>query len=151
MRAYVVVTLGSSRVSVLESRLYKSVSVWDSSRYIILSFICKLCDWIWMWVCIVCFNILFMSLQLWMIGAIWCGLGFVLKFGEMLITAKNTYRSLHFVEKVLYVTWNIWEKRNGLIFYNIAPSLFSWRVLFKNGLSLLLHRLNLFNHWINLL
>ena len=52
-------------------------------------------------------------------GVVW---DLSLNFGEMLIMAKNTYRSSHFVEKVLFDAWNIWKQTDGLIFDNIAPS-----------------------------
>lgn len=81
----------------------------------------------------------------------WAQFGLVwdlsLNFEEMLYTAKSSYRSSHFVEKVLYAAWSIWKPRNGLIFNNVAPSIASWRAFFKNELSLLVHRLNLFERY----
>jgi hypothetical protein len=86
-------------------------------------------------------------------GVVW---NLSLSFGEMLVTARNSYNSTHFVEKVLYAAWNIWKQRNSLIFENIVPSVPSWRVLFRNDLSLLVHRVknserDTLLQWLNLL
>lgn len=76
----------------------------------------------------------------------WAQFGIVwdisLAFTDMLHQAMNSYRSTHFVEKILYAAWNIWKQRNSLIFQNLAPSISSWKALFKSDLSLLVFRLN---------
>ena len=88
----------------------------------------------------------------------WAQFGIVwnlsLSFENMLTHAKNSYQSSHFLEKVLYVAWNIWKQRNSFIFYNVQPSVASWMTFFKNDLSLLVYHLRLdeisaFCSWIN--
>lgn len=90
----------------------------------------------------------------------WAQLGIVwnlsLNFDDMLLQAKISYRSTHFVEKILYAAWNIWKQRNAFIFQNVPPSVVSWKALFKIDLSLLVFRLKVFerqalSQWINLL
>ena len=94
------------------------------------------------------------STQCWaQFGVVW---NLSLSFGEMLVTARNSYNSTHFVEKVLYAAWNIWKQRNSLIFENIVPSVPSWRVLFRNDFSLVVYRVknserDTLLQWLNLL
>uniref|UniRef100_A0A0E0C255 Reverse transcriptase zinc-binding domain-containing protein n=1 Tax=Oryza meridionalis TaxID=40149 RepID=A0A0E0C255_9ORYZ len=77
-----------------------------------------------------------------------------MSFDNMLTQARSSYRYSHFLEKVLYASWNIWKQRNGCIFDNIAPFVPSWMAFFRNDLSLLVHRLSLderpaFVNWLN--
>jgi len=65
-----------------------------------------------------------------------------LEFMNMILVAKQNFGLSFFYEVIVVASWNIWLRRNDLIFHNIRPSLSRWKCLFKEDFTLLLHRVN---------
>ena len=63
-----------------------------------------------------------------------------LSFMPMIIEAKRNFSQVFFVEVVAVALWNIWRRRNDYIFNNITPTFNSWKSLFREDFTLLLHR-----------
>ncbi len=63
-----------------------------------------------------------------------------LGFMPMVIEAKRNFPHVFFIEVIAVALWNIWRRRNDFIFNNVQPSFNSWKSLFRDDFTLLLHR-----------
>jgi hypothetical protein len=59
---------------------------------------------------------------------------------DMIQSAFGNFGQSFFMEVVGTACWQIWLKRNALIFDNVQPSLTIWKADFKEDFTLLLHR-----------
>ncbi|KAF2927187.1 hypothetical protein DAI22_06g186400 [Oryza sativa Japonica Group] len=63
-----------------------------------------------------------------------------LEFMNMLTSAQNSFHHSFFFEVLSIGCWNIWCRRNDLIFNNIALSFAKWKVDFLKDFALHIHR-----------
>jgi hypothetical protein len=59
----------------------------------------------------------------------------------MISAARCNFGKPFFFEVFATDCWNIWKRRNGLIFDNEAPSVRAWTFSFKRDLFLLSYRM----------
>jgi hypothetical protein len=64
-----------------------------------------------------------------------------LEFPQMITAARCNFGKPFFFEVFATACWNIWKRRNGLIFDNEAPSVRAWTFSFKRDLFLLSYRM----------
>jgi hypothetical protein len=58
---------------------------------------------------------------------------------SMILEARNNFTHLFFMEVFAICCWNIWSRRNDLIFNNVPVSFRKWKADFKEEFTLHVH------------
>ena len=53
---------------------------------------------------------------------------------------KRNWGKPLFMETFIIAAWGVWKERNNKHFRNMMPSLESWKIRFKNDMSMMVHR-----------